>query len=79
LILPTFALLDASLHAYLCLNLRHDFWYMLFWFKFIDTRVLTCEHHLASFYIFVGFLSDNPWTCMFRSQSLDRGDFCGRS
>ena len=74
LILLIFALLVTSLHACVCLYLWHDFWYMLFWFKFIDTCMLACARHLASFYVLVGLLSYNPWTCMSRFRSLDRGD-----
>ena len=55
----------------MCLCSRHDFWYMLFWFGFIDTRVLACACHLTSFYILVELLSDNPWTCMSRLRSLN--------
>ena len=71
LVLPTFALFDASLHACVCLKSRDGFLYIIFCFEFIETCVLACAHHLASFYVLVELLSDNPLTCISRFRSLD--------
>jgi len=73
-----FLYLIDSLHAYVRLYSRHSFLYMFFWFEFIDTRVIACAHHLVSFYVLVGLLSDNSWTCMSRSRSLKLCDLSRR-
>jgi len=36
-----------------------------------SAHVFTCARHLTSFYMLIGLLSDNPWTCLSRSRSLN--------
>ena len=59
-----------SLSALVCPCSRYDFQYMLFLFRFIDTRVLIPVRHLAFTILLVGEFWF-PWIVMSKSWSLD--------
>jgi len=55
--------------ALVCLCLQHSFQCMLFWFEFIDTRVLIPARHLAFIIWLIGEFW-LPWILMSKSWSL---------
>ena len=58
-----FILLDFSLHACVYLFSWHDFRYILFWFGFINIRVLICATWLHFTYSLDRFLTTPGYAC----------------